>query len=339
MPTLDTSFLLRWSCPPRRSTSPPQKTSDGHYEMMHVEDLAGNDFEIWCVRGALSHYYLYRISFPDGGVEVLSQCVYDLGINDVSLEYEGDMSEVTTDGRPVVNVGEILLVKHSNTEATGTWATGLKPKKGGADFHVLHYYKRRERYRVTTVDGKGTGIDELSSATDPSEAPYRAILRAEAATMHSRADFAAALAADTAFRRVDDPNAKGGTDHLRYQEPDPTSPPIGSVYLEEGERHGAVLQDQSMGGSSFWLHSSGVAGELPAARRRARATFAVQRSLFRNRGEHLTVVVDGRTLARPVLRPTSTMVVVDLAVDGAAHKVQVLEPGAATSTSRRKESR
>lgn len=319
---LTTAQLILWSCPVPLAGA-PQPDTDGSKLLLHVQDNAGNNFEIRCVPTVGGWHYEYSVSFPNGTVEEISQCIYSLGFNDVSLVYQGATSQVTApNGTSVINVGSILVVEHSNTEGTGT-AFAMTPKPGGKDFHMVYDYRQKFRYRLNTVVGTGvTGTDYFASRAF---SPSHAILRADATLLSGAGDFKAAVAGDTDFRRLDDPGAKPPCEDCTFQDADVDAPPIGYVFLEEGERRGGILLDHGLHGSSFVLLPAGVEDWIPAASVRGRATLAVSRRLFQNGGEGHVVVVDGRPVRNAVLRPSATMIVFDFPLDEAAHTIRLTE--------------
>ncbi|MFO0872460.1 MAG: hypothetical protein U0575_00625 [Phycisphaerales bacterium] len=329
MPVLGTTQLLRWSCPVNLAASPPQPDTDGSRLLVHVQDAAGNDFEIRCVRGALSHWYEYRISFPDGTSKELSTCIYSLGLNDVSLVYQGAMSETTApNGTPVINVGAIHVVEHSNIEGTGSALTGITPKPGGKDFHVVYDYRQKLRYRLNTIVGQGvTGTDLLSTRAP---APSHLIMHADVVAIASRSDFAQAMKGDTAFRQLNDRDAKAPVDDFEFQDAHTDDAPIGYVHLDPesggkgATRQGGILLDPSLAGSTFSLRPRGLEADVPAQRGRTRSTFALERRLLRTRGERLAVKVDGKA-RKAIVRHGETMVVLELALNAAAHRVSITE--------------
>jgi hypothetical protein len=319
---LTTAQLIAWSCPPPLAGS-PQPDTDGSELYVHVQDNAGNNFEIRCVPTVGGWHYEYSVSLPDGTVQEISQCIYSLGLNDVSLVYQGAMSRVTApNGTPVINVGSILVVEHSNIEGTWPPAT-MVPKPGGKDFHMVYDYRQKFRYRLNTIVGTGvTGTDTFAARAF---SPTHAIVRADEMLLASSAEFKAAMAGDTEFRRLDDAEAKPACEACTYQDADVDAAPIGYVFLEQGERRGGILLDHDLHGSSFALRSSGVEGQIPAAPLRTRATLALSRRLFGNGGEGLSVAVDGKRVMNAVRRPSATMIVIDFPLDSAAHTLRLLD--------------
>src|SRR3954453_16038964 len=234
MPVLSTAQLIGWSCPVNLGASPPQPDADGSRPLLHVQDNAGNNFEVRCVKGGLGFHYEYSISLPDGTVKEFTRCIYDLGLNNAELVYTGAMSRVTSPtGTPVINVGALLVVEHSNQEGTGSAATGITPKAGGADFHMVYDYRQKLRYRLNTIIGKAiTGTDYLASRA---LSPPHAILRADVTAIASPDDFARAIEGDTKFRRLDFPRAEPPCETCELQDEHTDASGIAYAYLKDDD--------------------------------------------------------------------------------------------------------
>lgn len=319
---LTTGQLIGWGCPPP-PTGAPTPAGDGSILYVHVVDMAGNDFEVRCVPTIGGWHYEYHVSFPDGTRKEISRCIYSLGLNDLSIVYNGAMSRVVAPGgTPVINVGSLVVVEHSNIQGTWPPAT-MKPKPGGKDFHMVYDYKNKFRYRLNTIVGKGaTDTDYFASR---SYAPAHSILHAEESILSSPSDYESALASDTKFRQIDDADAVPPCDECSYQTADVDSSPIGYVFLEDDTRRGGIIMDQGMHGSSFTLQPAGITGFIPPGRARSRTTMAFSRSLFEFGANELLISVDGKRVRDAKFRSTDTMIVVDITLSGDSHTVQVTE--------------
>jgi hypothetical protein len=328
MPVLGTKELLRWGCPPATNSSPPTPDVDalvgqGSRLLMYVQDDLGNDFEIWCVPTTAGYHYQYQVSYPDGKVEEISTCIYSAGLNDVELVYSGPMSETTApNGSPVINVGRILVVEHSNTEGQGNAFQGIVPKPGGANFHIVHDYRNRYRYRLNTKVGTGVISTDILAQGSPR---VDRILRAEGMKMESHESYQAALASDTDFRRLDDPSAIPPCQNCNGAGVDADGPSIGYIGIEEKDRSGAILLDPGLSGCSAELVAKGVRLEVPARPGRTVATLAVSRGLFPHRGKGLTVRTSLGRGIKPTVRETDSMVALEFRLDGRAHQLELLD--------------
>jgi hypothetical protein len=320
MPVLNTAQLIRWSCPVNLGASPPGPDPDNSRTLMHVVDAAGNDFKIRCIKGFASFHYEYSVSFPNGTSKEISTCIYDLGFNDAEVVYSGPMSETTSpSGTPVINVGALLVVEHSNEEGQGL-AGSAKPKPGGADFHMVYDFTHKFRYRLNTIIGKGATSTDLFASS--AVGPPHSILHAEATHLRAPADYDSAIAGDTAFRRLDYPSAQPPPEEFKFQDADTDSVPIGYVYLGERERSGGILLDSTLRGSSFVLVPSGVEGSVPAIAARERSTFAIARSLFRGKADNPTISVDGRRV-KATIRATPSMIAFDFPLNEQRHRLLI----------------
>ena len=335
MPNLNTAALIKWTCP--CPPTAPQPDADGSRLLVHVQDNAGNNFEIRCVRGVggWNHWYEYSVSFPNGTSKEISKCIYTLGLNDVVLSYTGAMSQVTApNGTPVINVGAITLVEHSNTEATGAPGAGvpLTPKRGGEDFHIFYLYARKLRYRVNTKVGTGVTSTEFLSSRYIS--PEHAILRADVMSLSKPEDFDTASAGDLGFRRLDYPRTEHTGEKFEFQDVDTDDSPIQFGYVEDPKKKGGILLDPTLKDSSVELTNQGLQLNVPGMFTRTRSTLAVERTLFSNKATALTVSVDGRKAKDVKIRSTNSMIAIDFPLDNSSHRISITEPRDRTKSPR-----
>jgi|GEM_PF-5753206 len=329
MPILKTAQLLRWGCPVSLNANPPQKDADGSRLLLYVVDAAGNNFEVRCVPTITSFYYSFLVSLPNGSETEISRCIYSVGLNGLSIVYTGAKSETTSPtGTPIINVGGLKVVQHTNMEATGTAFTPLKPKVGGADFHMIYDFTRKFRYRLNTKIGKGgrgraTGTDYFCASL-PADLES-VVCRGDAQAIDGRLDLLVAQETDTAFRCLDDPAAVEPGDRYEHQCIDTDSEPLGYTLLEEEQRSGGVVLDQGLCGAILDTTGTGIQASMPPRHGRTLASMAVEARLLPgyHPGATIAVSVDGEPLPDVDVKPTETMVTLQFALDAAPRFVEI----------------
>src|SRR5271166_2698952 len=68
---------------------------DGDKTFVHVQDSAGNDFEVRCHRGWASFNYEFWVSYPNGTRSKVDACELEGGLNDIVLHITGTTTTVT----------------------------------------------------------------------------------------------------------------------------------------------------------------------------------------------------------------------------------------------------
>lgn len=326
---LGTAELLRWTCP-GPTQGGPARDADSSRTYLHVVDAAGNDFKVRCINGFTGWYYEFYVSFPNGTEEVLSRCIYWLGFNDLQLIYTGTLTETTNaNGTPILTVGTLDIVEHSNVEGTGL-AGNMTVKPGGQDFHVVHDFKQGHRYRLNTVGGRAESTDLLSrnvSATGSS------ITRAGMVALASPADYAPEMARDTSFRALDNDEVLAPCDDCNQapMEDDPAKQ-LGFERLEGANGSSLLFWDPELRGSTISYSDSVLVVEAPARQDRHTATLALHpQRLLGASADDLVFNIDGRT-ASPVWIEHSDMVRVALDLDAASHVIKVFSGQAGTGS-------
>lgn len=318
---LGTAQLIRWSCPVNLGSAPPGPDPDGSRTLMHVVDAAGNDFKIRCIRGAIGFHYEYYVSFPGGAEEELSECIYSIGFNDATLIYTGALTSATgPTGTPILTVGGIQVVEHSNVEGQGL-PPNIAVKPGGRDFHIVHDYRNGHRYRLNTVGGRGTSTDILSARLV--DEPGSSIMRAGYAALAGPADFAPALAGDYAFRKLDHEEAEQPCeDCIQLPAVDDPAAKIGFADLEGPKGTSLVLFDPEFRGTEFHIENGALIGQLPGIEGRQVATLAFEADILPGLSESVVVELDGAAIEAGVLNHEG-MVRLAIPVDGNAHTLRI----------------
>lgn len=318
---LGTAQLIRWSCPVNLGTAPPAPDPDGSRTLMHVIDAAGNDFKIRCIRGALGFHYEYYVSFPSGAEEELSECIYPVGFNDATLIYTGALTAATgPTGTPILTVGSIQVVEHSNVEGQGL-PPNIAVKPGGRDFHIVHDYRNGHRYRINTVGGRGTSTDILAARLV--DEPGSSILRAGYAALAGPRDFAPAMAGDLAFRKLDHQEAEQACeDCTQVPAIDDPAAKIGFADLTGSGVTSLVLFDPELRGTEFRIENGAVIGQVPGIEGRQVATLAFETGILPDSASSVVVELDGEAIEAGVVEHEG-MIRLAIPMDAGAHKLRI----------------
>lgn len=318
---LGTAQLLRWSCPTPTTGTPAAYDFFGSEKLMHVVDAAGNDFQIHCIATVAGHHYEYYVSFPNGNEEKLSECIYSRGFNDVTVLYTGSLTETAAPtGTPILTVGSLDIVEHSNIEGTGM-ASSMTVKPGGRDFHVVHDFRNGHRYRVNTIGGRGTSTDILARFL---EAPGTSILRAGVSVLASQSEYGPALAGDTAFRKLDDFKALPACEDCSSQQPSVDSPAtqLQISRITGGGHTGMVIADPEFRRSTFASMPTALVATVPALAGRKLATMAIETTLLSGAIADTRVTVDGQIVEADILEHAG-MARIAFLLDSSPHEVRV----------------
>jgi hypothetical protein len=329
MPILNTAQLLRWGCPVSLAASPPQKDTDGSRLLLYVVDTAGNNFEVRCVPTLTSFYYSFLLSLPNGSETEISRCIYSVGLNGLSIVYTGTKTEtLSPTGTPVINVGSLKVVQHTNKEATGNAFTPLKPKVGGADFHMVYDFTRKFRYRINTKIGKGgrgrgTSTDYFCASLPADQDSV--VCRGEAQPIEGRLDLLTVQETDTAFRCFDDETAVEPGDRYEHQCIDTDDEPLGYSVLEDESRIGGIVLDQGLCGAILDTTQTGIPASMPPRHGRTLATLALETTLLPgyHAGAAISVEIDGHRLPDIDVKPTGSMVALQFPLDAASRFVEI----------------
>ncbi len=317
---LGTKDLLKWTCPGPPQDG-PERDADSSRTYLHVVDAAGNDFKVRCINGYTGWYYEYYVSFPNGSEETLSRCIYSLGFNDLQLIYSGTLTETeNAKGTPVLTVGSLDIVEHSNIEGTGL-AFNMRVKPGGRDFHVVHDYRQGRRYRINTIGGRGTSTDLLArNVTETGTS----ITRAGMVALASPAAYAPELAVDTEFRALDDPEAVAPCeDCLQAPTVDDPAKQLGFERIKGANGSSLLFRDPELRDSSFEYEDASLLIDAPARPGREVATLAFHpHLLLAAEPEELTIDIDGHDVKADWLAH-SGMMRVAMAVDAGPHVIRI----------------
>jgi hypothetical protein len=134
---------LHLNFPPCGANPDIAKDPDGDKTLVHVQDSAGNDFEVRCHRGWTSFNYEFWVSFPDGSRSKVDECELYGGLNDVVLHITGGSTPPTkgANGGDVIQVGGVISkYYHHNLN-------------GSRDFHTIYDYAKKTSVRIDTKRG------------------------------------------------------------------------------------------------------------------------------------------------------------------------------------------
>ncbi len=318
--SLGTAQLIKWGCPTPTTGAPAEYDFFGSQKLLRVVDAAGNDFEIHCIATFAGFHYEYYVSFPSGNKEELSRCIYSLGFNDATVIYTGTLtSAVDAAGTPILTVGSLVIVEHSNIEGTGT-AMNMVVKPGGRDFHIVHDYRNGHRYRLNTIGGRATTSDILARFV---EEPGTSILRAGVSVLASQSDYGPALAGDTAFRKLDDFTVLPACeDCVQLPSIDSPATKLQFTRVTGGGHSGMVIADPEFRGSTFSNTPTALIATVPALAGRKLATMAIETTLFSGAISDMRVTVDGEIVEADILEHAG-MARIAFLMDSSPHEVRV----------------
>lgn len=108
--------MFPWYCPCKKAGSLPCPQPDvkGSRLYVHITDRQGYNLELWCDAYPTSGYEI-NISYPDGTIENVSNCIYWFGQNLVEITYNGNLdSLLLPTGAKGYYVDSLIQLFHHN---------------------------------------------------------------------------------------------------------------------------------------------------------------------------------------------------------------------------------
>lgn len=145
--------MFPWDCPCKMTGSLPcpQPEQRGSRLYVHITDKQGYNLELWCDNYPTSGYEI-NISYPDGTIENVSNCIYWLGQNLVQITYSGALDSLLlpTGGKGYYVDSLIELFHHNFVGNRDTMGFFLQYKYYVDSVIKLKYESRRNAAGVST---------------------------------------------------------------------------------------------------------------------------------------------------------------------------------------------
>lgn len=155
--------MFPWDCPCKMTGSLPcpQPEQRGSRLYVHITDKQGYNLELWCDNYPSSGYEI-NISYPDGSIENVSNCIYWFGQNRVEITYAGALDSLLlpTGGKGYYVDSLIELFHHNFVGNKDTLGFFLKYKYYTDSVIKLRYETNRDANGVPRRK-----VEELEEST------------------------------------------------------------------------------------------------------------------------------------------------------------------------------